>query len=83
MVQTEPGRVHIHFVEDEGPYVDLAILVKMDHLILTTGTYTFFAGYLSSARNVIYYKNYPRPGSDFAKQTDLKSFWLPEWIAME
>ena len=74
---------NLHFVEEEGPYVDIAILTKMDHLILSTGTYSFFSAYLSSAKNIVYYKRWPEPGSDFARMTDLKSFWLPEWIAME
>ncbi|GAV01462.1 hypothetical protein RvY_12171 [Ramazzottius varieornatus] len=75
--------VDLHFVENQTSYVDMAVLTKMDHLILSVGTFSFFAGYLSSAPNVIYYKRWPEPGSDFAKWMDLSSFWLPEWIAME
>lgn len=54
-----------------------------DHLILSTGTYSFFIGYLSNAQNIIYYARWPEPGSEFAKMTNQADFWLPEWIALE
>lgn len=73
----------LHFVENQTSYVDMAVLTRMDHLILSTGTFSFFAGYLSSAQHIIYYKGWPRPGSKYAGMMDLSSFWLPEWIAME
>ena len=73
----------LHIVENQTSYVDMAILTKMDHLILSIGTFSFFAGYLSSAQHITYYKRWPEPGSELARWTDLSSFWLPEWIPLE
>ena len=74
---------NMYFVEGQSAEVDLAVLSMTDHLILSTGTYSFFTGYLSNAQYVIYYARWPEPGTDFAKMTHLKDFWLPEWIALE
>ncbi|OWA49921.1 putative Galactoside [Hypsibius exemplaris] len=74
---------NMYLVEDQQPEVDLAVLSMTDHLVLSTGTFSFFIGYLSDAQTVIYYSRWPEPGSEFAAMTNLPDFWLPEWIALE
>jgi galactoside 2-L-fucosyltransferase 1/2 len=78
-----PEIATMHVVETEDPVIDLAILTMTDHLILSVGTYSFFAGYLSDAQTVIYYARGAEPGSFIANMTRNQDFWLPEWIPLE
>ncbi|ELT93801.1 hypothetical protein CAPTEDRAFT_49636, partial [Capitella teleta] len=48
------------------PGEDLAMLAACDHVISSTGTFSFWAGWLSKGV-VLYYKNFPRKGSPLDK----------------
>ncbi|KAK6167450.1 hypothetical protein SNE40_021476 [Patella caerulea] len=67
-----------------GPaHVDLALLSLMDHMIMTVGTYGFWASWMANG-TVTYYKDFTSPGSEFSKGFDkgyLDTF--PEsWIGL-
>ena len=45
-----------------SPYTDISIISSCDHVITTTGTFSWWIGYLSKG-TVLYYKDFPREGS--------------------
>ncbi|GAV01148.1 hypothetical protein RvY_11903 [Ramazzottius varieornatus] len=63
----------------EPDAVDMAILTLMDHLILTVGTYGWWAAYLSDAKDVFYFKDWPRVDSDMRNASNAEDYFLPSW----
>lgn len=61
--------------------VDLAIMANCDHMIITSGTYSWWAGYLVRGE-VIYYKGYPEPNTIIGNQTVREDYYPPNWIGM-
>lgn len=62
--------------------VDMAILTLCDALVLSTGTFSWWSGFLNlKATKIIYYDNWPRPGSGLEKMVNksehFPSFWTP------
>ena len=70
------------FLEQHHEAVDLAILSLMDDLILSVGSYSWWAGYLSDAEETLYYKFWPRNGSAMAKLFHAPDYFLPQWIPL-
>ena len=71
------------FMEHNNEAVDMAILSLMDHVILTVGTYGWWGAYLSDAKEVYYYKHWPRAGSDMLKGLNPEDYFLPWWTPGE
>ena len=66
-----------------SPYTDMSIISSCDHVITTTGTFSWWIGYLSKGI-VLYYKNFPRKGS-LLKKTEfdnMDDYFFPEWIGL-
>ena len=64
--------------------VDMAILTQCDHSIISTGTYGWWAAYLTCG-TVVHYKHVAREGSGIRRQfsQDLQDYLYPGWISME
>ncbi|OQV25576.1 hypothetical protein BV898_00514 [Hypsibius exemplaris] len=60
--------------------VDMAILTVMDYLVLSVGTFGWWGAYLSDAREVYYYRDWPRSGSPMEKGINHKDYFLSSWI---
>ena len=62
---------------------DLELLSKLDHIIITVGTFGWFAAYKSKG-TVVAFKNFYEPGSPFAKafQHCIDDYFYPGWILM-
>ena len=60
---------------------DLAVLSLCDHVIITGGTFGWWAGWLSGG-TVVYLKDFPRPGSVLEKLTynSQNEYYPPHWI---
>lgn len=71
------------FMEGNPEAVDITILSLMDHIILSVGTYGWWGAYLSDAKEVYYFKDWPRNGSDMQKQFNLEEYFLPSWVPFE
>lgn len=71
----------IVFSEGHDAALDLAILSLCNDVIITVGTFGWWAGYLSGGE-VIYYKDWPRKGSTFDKFVNKDDYFPPHWIAM-
>ena len=61
--------------------MDLAFLSLCDHIIITGGSFGWWAGWLSGG-TVVYLKDFPRPGSVLEKLTynSKKEYYPPHWI---
>ncbi|ELT99702.1 hypothetical protein CAPTEDRAFT_41243, partial [Capitella teleta] len=74
-------------LKTDSPYVlagyhsqgeDLAILSSCDHVIMTVGTFGWWAGYLSRGQ-VIYYANYARMNSTIFHEINPRDFFYKSW----
>ena len=71
------------FTGMSSPYADISILSSCDHVITTTGTFSWWIGYLSKGI-VLYYKKFPREGSWLQKTQfgNMDDYFFPEWIGL-
>ncbi|XP_055340024.1 galactoside alpha-(1,2)-fucosyltransferase 2-like [Paramacrobiotus metropolitanus] len=69
------------FVENSSPEVDMALLTLMDHIVLSVGTFGWWGAYLSDAKRVFYFKNWPRSGSEMARLFNVEDYFMPSWTA--
>ena len=60
---------------------DLAMLSSCEHSIITTGTFGWMGARLAGG-DVVYYKNFPRPGSKFAQTLTHANYYPPKWIGL-
>ncbi|XP_014670460.1 PREDICTED: galactoside 2-alpha-L-fucosyltransferase 1-like [Priapulus caudatus] len=67
------------FMDDgQAPEVDMTILRMCDHTIITTGTFGWWAAFLTGG-DVIYFSKGARPGSLIAAQTSPTDHYPPHW----
>ena len=72
---------NVAFVKSRDDVIDLAVLSLCDHLIMTVGTYGWWGGWLAGGM-VVYYKDYPRPGSALYYTFNQQDHFPPEWIGL-
>ena len=60
---------------------ELALLASCDHVIMSTGTYGWWAAWLAKGMTV-YYADWPRNGSNLAGHFSKRDFFPPNWIGM-
>jgi galactoside 2-L-fucosyltransferase 1/2 len=53
-----------------------------DHSIITSGTYSWWAGWLAGGM-VVYYKNFLRPNTTIGNEYNDSDYYPPDWIGME
>ncbi|GAV03115.1 hypothetical protein RvY_13592 [Ramazzottius varieornatus] len=66
-------------LEKVKPEVALALLTKMKHLIISTGTFSWWAAYLSDAVEVLYFNGTPTPLSFYDITFRAEDYYLPNW----
>ena len=62
------------------PIMDMALMSLCHHMIITAGTFSWWGGWLSGG-NVVYLKDFPRPGSAIFKKLE-EDYYPPHWIGM-
>ncbi|KAK3591716.1 hypothetical protein CHS0354_019481 [Potamilus streckersoni] len=67
--------------QSSTPDIDLAILSMCDHIIISVGSYGWWAAYLNRGE-VVYYKSWIISGSDLDKDFKHEDYYPPEWIPM-
>jgi len=60
---------------------DMALLASCDALIISTGSYGWWAAWLAN-KTTIYYRYWPRPGSYISLMFTRKDYFLPQWIGL-
>ena len=71
----------IHYSTNTDGAVDLAILAYSDHVIITSGSFSWWAGYLIRGE-VIYYHGFPEPNTIIGNTTVRADYYPPNWIPM-
>ncbi|CAH1774728.1 unnamed protein product [Owenia fusiformis] len=61
--------------------VDLAILSHCDHIIMSTGTFSWWAAWLSGGE-VVYWAGWPKPNTYIGRITEPFDYFLPNWKPM-
>ena len=61
---------------------DLRILSRCDSMIITSGSFGWWAAWLANGTTV-YYKNFPKSGSVSALNFIKGDYYPPQWIPME
>ena len=66
------------------PMADFSIMTLCDHTIITSGTFSWWAGWLAGG-TVVYLSDYPIPGSYVEREIigRREYYYFPEWIPME
>jgi len=78
---TLPHRVNVTYVTPRSRGEDFAIVASCDHVIMSTGTYGWWAAWLAGG-TTIYYSDWPRNGSVLAKKFRYEDYFPPHWIGM-
>ena len=72
--------LHIAITQnDQG--LDLAILSQCDHVIMSVGTFSWWAAWLANGVT-IYYDLWPTPGSWLDRKTKREDYFMPYWIPL-
>ncbi|CAH1793053.1 unnamed protein product [Owenia fusiformis] len=72
---------NITFSTGHSPGVDLAILSHCDHVIMSVGSFSWWAAWLSGGE-VVYYDGWPKPNSSFAKGFEHSDYFPLHWKPM-
>ena len=81
LAATQPQRVNVTYLTGRSRGDDLAILASCEHVIMSTGTYGWWAAWL--ARGIaVYYADWPRNGSKLDRKFRREDFFPPNWIGM-
>lgn len=64
--------------------VDMAILSICDHLILSTGTFSWWSAFLNiyPQKQVFYYSNWPEPGTALSSMMNKSDYFPTSWTAI-
>ncbi|XP_061187829.1 galactoside alpha-(1,2)-fucosyltransferase 2-like [Saccostrea echinata] len=75
---------NIFFLHDNSPIIDMAILSLCNHVIMSSGTFGWWAGWMTRG-TVVYYKHLYTPGSLFSnafRGGEISDFIYPGWVGM-
>ncbi len=75
------NNVDLFITQCHSKEVDMATLVACDHIIMTTGTFGWWAGFLAGG-TVVYYKDMFYPGSSIGNMTNMDDWVPPHWIGL-
>ena len=62
---------------------DLVLISMCDVVIMTTGTYGWWGAWLANSSKTIYYKNWPRPGSELRRAFEGVDYFPSNWIPID
>ncbi|KAL3864849.1 hypothetical protein ACJMK2_006499 [Sinanodonta woodiana] len=75
----QPTYNMIFLNQSSTPDVDFAILAMCDHMIMSVGSYSWWAAFLNPGE-IVYYKDWIIPGSYLSKGYKHDDYFPPEWI---
>jgi len=71
----------IYFSNASFPAVDLSLLRHCDAVIISTGTFGWWAGWLAN-NTTIYYRHWPKPSSQLEESFTKADYFPSNWISM-
>ena len=78
----DDSTVNVRYSVGRSAGADLAILSNCDHVIMSTGTYGWWAAWLANGTSV-YYQDWPRVNSTLYEEFEREDFFPPNWIPMD
>ena len=76
------SRQNIFFSNTSDAILDFATLSVMDHMIMSVGTFGWWASWIANG-TTIYYKHPYSNGSSLEKKFNAEDFFPPQWIGLE
>ena len=67
--------------ENNSAIIDMAVLARCNHTIMSTGSYSYWSAFLANGFGV-YYSGHPVQGSQLAETCPQKNFYQPKWMAL-
>ncbi|KAK6168137.1 hypothetical protein SNE40_022022 [Patella caerulea] len=61
--------------------LDIAVMIKCNHTIITSGTFSWWVAFLSGG-DVVYYHLYPEPGTSIANMTVRADYYPTHWVPL-
>ncbi|XP_013389496.1 galactoside 2-alpha-L-fucosyltransferase 2-like [Lingula anatina] len=65
----------------KDPILSLALLGSCNHTIMSVGTFSWWGAWLAGG-DVVYYKDWPKPGTHLWWRTNHEDYFPPKWIGM-
>ena len=81
MVSSNGVKIDDLHVITQPTNADFALLVSCDHIIMSVGSYGWWAGWLGGG-TVVYYSGWPIPGTVSGDQYQQHDFFPPSWISI-
>ena len=78
----ENHKSYVVFSEGRSAQLDIAILSLTDHMIITVGSYGWWAAYLNNGSEVVYFKNWPKKGSTFDYYVNKADYFPSHWTGL-
>lgn len=75
--------VEVTYSVNNSAGFDLTLLTMCDVVVMTTGTFGWWGAWLSNAKKVIYYEDWPRPVSTLADKFVREDFYPSSWISFQ
>jgi len=69
------------YSEGNSAGFDMALLASCDALIISTGTYSWWAAWLAN-KTTVYYRYWPRSGSNLSAMLTREDYFPPHWIGL-
>ena len=60
---------------------DFAVLLECNHVIISVGSFSWWAGWLNNG-TVVYYADYPKPGSKLDSNIKKEDYFMPNWLGI-
>lgn len=76
--QNSPKQQNVVVLKPQSPYVDLCILSRSNHTIISTGTFGWWAAYLAGGEST-YMANQCRPDSSLCYYFNFDNYINPKW----
>jgi len=73
--------VDVVFSKRHSQFEDIAILSLCDHIIMSVGSFGWWAAWLANGTTV-YYENWPRPSSMLEYHVDKRDYFPSHWIKL-
>lgn len=68
----------IYFADSGYREVDIALMTICNHTIISTGTFSWWSGYLNNG-DVTRYGGWPALDSNLEKLVNITDYFLPQW----